>query len=548
MSEEVRTSGWVTTTIGEVSTLVRGITYNKEQAAKSPLPNFKPVLRANNINGTLNFDDLVFVPQHLISADQIIKSGDIIFAMSSGSKHLVGKSARARFDFDGSYGAFCALLRAYEHVDKDFLYYVFQNNKFRRLISEVAKGSNINNLKREHILDFEIALPPRQEQSRIVAKIEELFSELDKGIENLKTARAQLKVYRQALLKQAFEGKLTALWREQHYDQLETAAALQQRIQQERAQRYQQQLADWQTNVKQGSLVQRAGKPKSPKPLPPLTAEELAELPELPEGWGWVKLAHIQSHDNYAVKAGPFGSALKKEFYVHDGYKIYGQEQVIRGDSEYGNYFVDASKYKELSSCAVKPFDILISLVGTIGKVLVLPETAKPGIINPRLVKITLNLDCYRASFFKSYFESGFLRSLYAKESQGTTMDILNLGMIQRLPYPLCALEEQKVILELLDAQLSEVDQLELTITTSLQQAEALRQSILKKAFAGLLVPQDPHDEPASKLLARIKAERATVVKNETVAAKARKRSIGDKLSRVEISRLASLNKEPRPC
>jgi len=92
---------------------------------------------------------------------------------------------------------------------------------------------------------------------------------------------------------------------------------------------------------------------------------------------------------------------------------------------------------------------------------------------------------------------------------------------------------------------LSEVDQLELTLATSLQQAEALRQSILKKAFAGLLVPQDPHDEPASALLARIKAERATVVKNETVAAKARKRSIGDKLSRVEISRLASLNKEP---
>jgi len=258
----------------------------------------------------------------------------------------------------------------------------------------------------QHLVKSIIPLPPTNEQHRIVAKIEELFSELDKGIENLKVARAQLKVYRQALLKQAFEGKLTALWREQHYDQLETAAALQQRIQQERAQRYQQQLADWQTNVKQGSLVQRAGKPKSPKPLPPLTAEELAELPELPEGWGWVKLAHIQSHDNYAVKAGPFGSALKKEFYVHDGYKIYGQEQVIRGDSEYGNYFVDASKYKELSSCAVKPFDILISLVGTIGKVLVLPETAKPGIINPRLVKITLNLDCYRASFFKSYFES----------------------------------------------------------------------------------------------------------------------------------------------
>ena len=313
-------------------------------------------------------------------------------------------SGKINLGIDCAIGRSVAALRPTAALDQKYLYY-FLTTKVLSLRGD-STGSAQGVISKDDLSQIEIPTAPINEQRRIVAKIEELFSELDKGIENLKTARAQLKVYRQALLKQAFEGKLTALWREQHYDQLETAAALQQRIQQERAQRYQQQLADWQTNVKQGSLVQRAGKPKSPKPLPPLTAEELAELPELPEGWGWVKLAHIQSHDNYAVKAGPFGSALKKEFYVHDGYKIYGQEQVIRGDSEYGNYFVDASKYKELSSCAVKPFDILISLVGTIGKVLVLPETAKPGIINPRLVKITLNLDCYRASFFKSYFES----------------------------------------------------------------------------------------------------------------------------------------------
>ncbi len=387
----------------------------------------------------------------------------------------------------------------------------------------------------QHLVKSEIPLPPLNEQHRIVAKIEELFSELDKGIENLKTAQAQLKVYRQALLKHAFEGKLTAQWRaERHVKQsvapakagaqplndmdsrlppafarvtgndkpLESADTLLKRIQQERAQRYQQQLADWEASGKHGS------KPKPPKTLPPLTAEELAELPELPEGWGWVTLAHIQSHDKYAVKAGPFGSALKKEFYVQDGYKIYGQEQVIRSDHEYGDYFVDERKFDELASCAVKPSDVLISLVGTIGKVLVLPETAKPGIINPRLVKISLNLHCYRANFFKAYFESGFLRSLYANESQGTTMDILNLGMIQRLPYPLCSVIEQDKILEILEEKFSEVDQLDQTITTALQQAEALRQSILKKAFSGQLVPQDPNDEPASELLARIRAER----------------------------------------
>ena len=101
---------------------------------------------------------------------------------------------------------------------------------------------------------------------------------------SLKTAREQLKVYRQSLLKNAFEGKLTAAWRATHRDQLETAAALQQRITTERQARHQQQLADWQTAGQQGP------KPKPPKPLPPLTAEELAELPELPAGWGWIRL------------------------------------------------------------------------------------------------------------------------------------------------------------------------------------------------------------------------------------------------------------------
>jgi type I restriction enzyme S subunit len=123
----------------------------------------------------------------------------------------------------------------------------------------------------QHLSKSLLPIPPLAEQHRIVAKIEELFSELDKGIENLKTAQAQLKVYRQALLKHAFEGKLTAQWREANRDKLETADALLKRIQQERAARYQQQLADWESAGKQGSKL------KAPKEFQPLTADELAE-------------------------------------------------------------------------------------------------------------------------------------------------------------------------------------------------------------------------------------------------------------------------------
>ena len=94
---------------------------------------------------------------------------------------------------------------------------------------------------------------------------------------------------------------------------------------------------------------------------------------------------------------------------------------------------------------------------------------------------------------------------------------MVNLAGIKELnlvPVAICSMSEQKVIDRLLDALLLEVDQCERTITTSLQQAEVLRQSILKRAFAGQLVPQDPHDESASALLDRIKAEREKVAKN----------------------------------
>jgi len=240
-----------------------------------------------------------------------------------------------------------------------------------------------------------------------------------------------------------------------------------------------------------------------------------AELPELPKEWGWVKVDVYCDLEKNSLKAGPFGSSLKKEFYVKKGYKVYGQEQVISGDWTYGDYFIDEEKYLELESCKVKPFDILISLVGTVGKVLVLPEDIAPGVINPRLVKITPNLKVVVPEFFKYYFESSFLRGLYKLKTHGATMDVLNLGIIQELPFPICSLEEQKRMIESLEARLSEVDQLDQTIIVALQQAEALRQSILKKAFSGQLMPQDPHDEPASALLARIKAEKLSQSENK---------------------------------
>jgi type I restriction enzyme, S subunit len=375
-------------------------------------------------------------------------------------------------------------------IDSKFLKFCLENFFNSINIGQDIKGGLLKNFHLEDIRATEVPVPSLPEQHRIVAKIEELFSELDKGVEALKTAQQQLKVYRQAVLKWAFEGKLTEEWRKSQKD-LPTASQLLEQIETEREKQ-----------------AEAGG--KRLKPVVPLTDEELAELPVLSKRWCWVKIDTLSENEPNAIKAGPFGSSLKKEYYVEEGYKIYGQEQVISEDPYYGDYFISEKKYKSLISNKVKPGDVLISLVGTIGKVLILPDNAKPGIINPRLIKISIDSKWYLSKFFKFYFESSFLKRIYGTESQGTTMNILNMGIIKALPFPFVCIEEQHAIVAEIETRLSVADKVEETITQSLQQAEALRQSILKKAFAGKLVPQDPNDEPAEKLLERIKAERVS--------------------------------------
>lgn len=488
--------GWTWTTLGEIGVLVRGVSYTKGESSKHPAKGLLPILRANNINGEINFDDLVFVPAERVDDEQRVKAGDVVIAMSSGSKDLVGKAAIAKSDFDGGFGAFCGVFRGSDKLNRLLLGYFFQTQSYRQAISSFSSGVNINNLRRQNIESIRLPLPPLPEQHRIVAKIEALFSELDKGVEQLKTAQQQLKVYHQSVLKWAFEGRLTEQWRKSEIrnSKSETARELIERIRREREER-----------------AKAAG--KKLKPIPPLSEKELAELPRLPEGWVWVRFGDVVQ----SFRRGPFGSTVRKEFFVPFGVKVYEQQNAIYKSEKLGRYFITKEKFRELDSFEVNPGDYVVSCSGTIGRIFKLPKGAPTGIINQALLRIRILSSILTHGFFVNLFESTSFQRRILKDAKGTAM--VNIAGIKDLgltPFPICSRDQQHQVVEEIETRLSVCDKLEETIAESLQQAEALRQSILKKAFEGKLVPQDPNDEPASVLLERIKKERETNITGKT--------------------------------
>lgn len=139
------------------------------------------------------------------------------------------------------------------------------------------------------------------------------------------------------------------------------------------------------------------------------------------------------TNGKYGVKAGPFGSSLKKEYYVKSGFKIYGQEQVIKENFNYGNYYINKERFEKLKSCEVKPGDILISLVGTFGKAVIVPNNVERGIINPRLVKVSFNQNKMDPYFFKIFLENIDVQQYLKSLSHGQTMGILNAGLLKKL-------------------------------------------------------------------------------------------------------------------
>ena len=188
----------------DVFEVIRGLSYQKNDSRDSATEGFSPVLRANNIGKSINFSDLVYVRTEKIRDVQLVRRNDILIAMSSGSKRLVGKAAPIVTDFKGSFGAFCGIIRNKSGIQNEFLARYFQSPQYTSWVVAAGRGIGINNLRREDLDSIPIPAPPAEVQISIVAKVDELMALCDR-------LEAQLKErdVKQATLAKAALAKFT---------------------------------------------------------------------------------------------------------------------------------------------------------------------------------------------------------------------------------------------------------------------------------------------------------------------------------------------------
>jgi type I restriction enzyme S subunit len=364
----------------------------------------------------------------------LCKEGDLLMVWDGARAGYTGKAKV------GAVGSTLMKIEPKDGLDKEYLFYFLQS-LFRKLNTN-PRGVGIPHVEPSLLWNAQLPLPPLPFQQAIVTKLEALFSELDKGIEQLKTAQQQLRTYRQAVLKAAFEGKLTGESRNHdlHDDEI---------------------TGIWQNQSPSKNQMNHSAD-------------------GLPEGWKWVTVGDIADNVEY-------GSAAKS--------KESGKVPVLRmGNIQNGIFEWDDLVFTdddiEINKYKLHKDDVLFNRTNSpelVGKTAIY-KGERPAIFAGYLIRIN-----YKKNLILGPYLTYYLNTKAAKEygnsvrSFGVNQSNINGTKLKTYPIPLAPIEQQTKIISEIESRLSVADKMEEAIAQGLQQAEALRQSILKKAFEGEL-------------------------------------------------------------
>ena len=489
---EILPNNWIKTTVGDVSNRITkgstptsyGFSYKDDGIKFIKTENVDQNGNIHNIKTYIDEETNKFLKR------SILKKNDILFSIAGtiGRVGIVKEN-----DLPANTNQALAIIRSsWDIIDVKYLFYLLRSNYAQRQASGSIVGVGRANVSLTNISEFKIPIPPLQEQHRIIAKLEELFTKLDAGVKSLKQAQAQLKRYRQSVLKAAVEGGLTAEWREQGKNEYEPADKLLERILKERRKNWEvEQLAKYESKSKKPL---KNWQDKYKEPTPPDTIN----LHELPDAWNWVTIDQI----SFLIS----GQHIITKKYNQEGKGI----PYLTGPADFGAKFPITSKWTEFPKAISIKDDVLITVKGAgVGKINIL--NLDKSAISRQLMAI--RSDYIKPDFIFYYFQLMF--DYFQRIGQGSTVPGINRETILSTPLPFPTFREQMQIVIELDKFLSIIEESEIIIKSELKRSYFLRQSILKHAFEGKLVPQDPNDLPASVLLEKIKSEKAKSKKSK---------------------------------
>lgn len=428
-----RPLNWCKCNLKEIFSTASGGTPSRKEA--SYYNGQIPWLKSGELNDNIVKKAEEFITKEGLdnSSAKIFPKGSILLALYGAT---VGKIGKLDFEAATNQAICCIYPSKFFNMNLLFYYLLFQK-KF--LISQ-GKGGAQPNISQDIVKNLELFLPPLEEQGRIVEKIEELFSDIDNGIKDLKTAQAQIKQYRQSVLKSAFEGKLykTSEWKE----------------------------------VKLNSISMKIGSGATPK-----------------------------------------GG---KHSYYKAGIPIIRSMNVLMNHfSSIGLAYLNDEQAKQLKNVITEKDDVLLNITGaSIGRTCVLPDYYVNARVNQH-VAIIRTTNKIVSKFLSFYLSTPYMQNKINNENYGVTRQALTKSTIENFDIPLPSLPEQQQIVAEIEKRFAVADEMEKAVNDSLLQAEKLKQSILKQAFAGKLVPQNPNDEPAAVLLERIKAAKENSTKGK---------------------------------
>lgn len=377
----------------------------------------------------------------------IVDENDIVMVWDGARSGWVSEGMK------GALGSTLAKLKPFV-ISSKYLYY-YLNSQFL-FINSNAKGTGIPHVDPVVLWRLGMPLPPLQEQDRIVSKIESIYSEHDDAKKEFQKAKYQLEIYKHALLKNAFNGKLTENWRQGKSSKISQSKHL------------------------------------------------------LPIDWKYTKIENISSF--IGSGSTPRGG---RNIYQEEGIPFIRSQNIYPNTLIQDDLvFISESIDLKMKRTQTQPKDVLLNITGaSIGRCAYIPENFKEGNVNQHVCIIRTIPEHINYKYLTYLLNSPEIQSLIKRINSGATREALNLTQIRNIEIPICNIQEQEQIVFHLDSKFTLIKNLEDSINKELLNLEKLKHSILNEAFNGKLVPQIENEESALNLLNQIKTEKTLYLK-----------------------------------